>query len=152
MTAPSSNLWLKLKTRRLIEACGGLDEASRACAEGCRPYSVPHLSRCQNPATPDLAPIDVVACLEAYCGQPIVSRALMEARPDAPAVGDVRDEATEVTESAASLQRRIREALANDGVIDRREAGEIARAVEEAMGELRDVAACLAGIVAGGAK
>ena len=47
MMRADPNRWLKLKTRQLIAACGGLDEASRACAEGCRPYSIPHLSRCQ---------------------------------------------------------------------------------------------------------
>lgn len=146
-----SVLWLKLKTRKLIAACGGLEEASRACAEGGRRYSVPHLSRCQNPETPDLLPIDIVACLEAYCGQKIVSRALFEVVRETQTVGDVRDEASEVTECAASLQRRIREALANDGVIDRREAAGIAQDVEDAMSQLRDVAACLANIV-GGAK
>lgn len=145
-----STLWLKLKTRKLIDLCGGLDEASRACAELARPYSSKQLSRCQLPNDPNLLPIDIVAALEAYCGDPVVSRAMVEARPAATVPGDLRDEASEVTEQAAALQRRIREALSDDGEIDAREAAEIAEGVERGMDELRDVAAALAAIVGKG--
>ena len=83
MTSQTPRLWLKHKTAQLILACGGLSETSRACGELARSYSVPHLSRCQNPNAPDYLPIDIVLCLEAYCGQPIVTAAMAEARPSA---------------------------------------------------------------------
>lgn len=114
MSGADPKRWLKLKTRRLIEACGGLDEASRACAEGCRPYSVKHLSRCQVPTAPDFLPIDIVLCLEAYCGEAIVTGAMAEARPSAVVAGDLRDELSDVVEGGAALISRWRAVMADN--------------------------------------
>ncbi|HWW11291.1 MAG TPA: hypothetical protein VN018_02160, partial [Brevundimonas sp.] len=97
----TSRRWLKLKTKRLIEACGGLKEASAACAEGSRPYSDKQLSRCQVVDAPDFLPIDIVLCLEAYCGEPIVTGAMAEARPAAVEAGELRDELSDVVEGGA---------------------------------------------------
>lgn len=144
-----STLWLKAKTRSLIAACGGLTEASRACAEGARNYSVQHLSRCQTAGLPDMLPIDIVACLEAYCGDPIVSRAMVEARPATLVPGQLRDEGDDVIEAAGALFGRIRAALSDDGQINAREAGEIAGLLETAQAELRDVAGALDGLIRG---
>lgn len=134
--------WLKLKSRLLIKACGGLESASEACAAECRPYSVKQLSRCQNPAAPDLLPIDIVDCLEAYCGQHLVSQAIANSKPRTGTPGELRDESSEVTETAAELQRHVREALA-DGVIEPDEAGRLMEIVQAGKDHLADVEACL---------
>lgn len=134
--------WLKLRTRLLITACGGLAEAEAACAAECRAYSVKQLSRCQNARAPDMMPIDIVLCLEAYCGKPLVSRAMADSRPSTGTAGELRDEASEVTETGAELQRHIREALA-DGDIDPQEAACLLGIVQTAKSHLDDVEACL---------
>lgn len=114
MTAANPKLWLKLKTRKLIEACGGLEEASRVCREACRAYSVPQLSRCQVPTAPDFLPVDIVLCLEAYCGEAIVTGAMAEARPSAVIAGDLRDELSDVVEGGAALTSRWRMMMADN--------------------------------------
>lgn len=136
--------WLKMKTRQLIKQCGGLDAASEACAAECRPYSVKQLSRCQNPNAPDLLPLDILDCLEAFCGQRIVSQAMAASRARTGTTGELRDEASEVTETAAELQRHIREALADDGEIDPAEAVGLMEIVQAGKGHFADVEACLA--------
>lgn len=134
--------WLKMKTRQLIDACGGLDLASEVCAAECRPYSVAQLSRCQNPNAPDLLPIDILDCLEGHCGKPVVSAAISNSKPRTGTVGELRDESSEVTEAAAELQRHIRTALA-DGEIDPAEASSLLALTHEAMKQLSDVEDCL---------
>ena len=124
MSEIAPNRWLKLKTKLLIKACGGLEEASAACKESCREYSVPHLSRCQRPEKPDFLPIDIVQCLEAYCGQPIVTAAMAEARPAGDVVGALRDEVADVIERGGDLSKAVRAAMA-DGQVDPREGAEI---------------------------
>ncbi|WP_292052078.1 MULTISPECIES: hypothetical protein [unclassified Brevundimonas] len=143
--------WLKMKTRQLIAECGGLEEAAAACKEECRPYSVQQLSRCQNPRAADMLPLDIQDCLEAYCGRPVISQALTVARPHTGTVGELRDESSEVTETAALLQRRIRESLANDGEIDPVEAAHLMDVVREGMGHLADVEASLKPLLKRGA-
>lgn len=138
----TSNRWLKLKTRQLIAKCGGLDEASRACAEGCRTYSIPHLSRCQVAGGPDFLPIDIVLCLEAYCGEPIVTGAMAESRPSAVSGGDLRDELSDVVEGGAALMTRYRTIMA-DGRMDVRERGEMSAALEALIEEVRQAQAAL---------
>ncbi|WGM45258.1 hypothetical protein KOAAANKH_00119 [Brevundimonas sp. NIBR10] len=147
-------LLLKAKFKALVQACGGLDEAVAACraaeesGQG-RAYSKAQLSRCCVPTAPDFAPIDIVAVLEDFCGEPIVSRALVEARPAVAGVGDIRDEASEATEAAASLQGAVRRALAGDNRIEAHEAREILDLVEKGMAEFRDVASSLGDILKG---
>ena len=124
MSAPEPNRWLKLKTKLLIKACGGLEEASAACAASCRPYSVPHLSRCQRPDTPDFLPIDIVLCLQDYCGEPLITAAMTEVRPAGDVVGCLRDEVADVIERGGDLSKAVRAAMA-DGQVDPREGAEI---------------------------
>lgn len=143
MSAAQPNLWLKLKTRQLIKACGTLEEASRACEAECRPYSVPHLSRCQNAEQPDFLPIDIVMCLEAYCGQPIVTAAMAQARPAGDAVGCLRDEVTDFIERGGDLSRAVRAAF-GDGVIDPREGAEIGLMLDGAFADLHQARQALA--------
>lgn len=143
MTGGEPNRWLKLKSKQLIKACGGLDEASRVCREDCRPYSVPQLSRCQVPTAPDFLPIDIVLCLEAYCGQPIVTGAMAEARPSAVVAGDFRDELSDVIEGGAALLGRYRAIMA-DQRMDPAERAEMAMGLEGLMEEVRQAQAALA--------
>lgn len=142
MTAAAQSRWLKLKTRQLIAKCGGLDEASRACAEGARPYSIPHLSRCQVAGGPDFLPIDIVQCLEAYCGEPIVTGAMAESRPSVVTGGDLRDELSDVVEGGAALMTRYRAIMA-DGRMDGRERTEMSAALEALIEEVRQAQAAL---------
>lgn len=97
--------------RRLIEACGGLLEAAEACRVGKSA-----LADYQNPHGEGFMPADVIADLEADCGQRIYSRALFEEGSDACEARDLKDAASEATEEVVSFQRRVRLATA-DGVI-----------------------------------
>lgn len=142
MTEANPNRWLKLKTRKLIAACGGLEEASRVCREECRPYSVPHLSRCQVPTAPDYLPIDIVLCLEAYCGEAIVTGAMAEARPTSVVAGDLRDELSDVVEGGAALTSRWRSMMA-DNRLTPAERSEMAAGLEGLAEEVRQAQAAL---------
>lgn len=134
--------WLKLQTRLLIKAVGGLEVASAVCEAECRSYSVAQLSRCQTPTAPDMLPLDIVDCLESYCGQRIVSRALAST-VRAVSGGNLRDEASDVTEAAADLQKHVRIALADDGVISPQEAAELMQLVEKIASEAAEVKSAL---------
>ena len=83
-------------TRQLIKACGGIDEASTAC---CLKRS--RLGECQIPGSGAFLPIDVVAALEQYCGEPIISRALVEARPAYVHTAGLLTEALDTAEEAS---------------------------------------------------
>lgn len=82
----------------LITACGGLDEAAHACRVGKS-----SLSDYQNPVLTAFMPADVICDLEAYCGDAIYSRAIMESRPSEPTRGDVMVETHEAVQAAAAL-------------------------------------------------
>lgn len=142
MSGLDSKRWLKLKTRQLIDRCGGLEEASRACRETCRPYSVPHLSRCQVPTAPDYLPIDIVLCLEAYCGEPIITGAMAEARPSAVVAGDLRDELTDVITGGSALLTRWRAIMADDHA-DASERAEMRLGLQALAEEVRQAEAAL---------
>lgn len=143
MSPREPNRWLKLKTRQLVKACGGLEEASNACEAACRPYSVPHLSRAQNASYPDCyLPIDIVHALEAYCGEPIVSAAMAESRPWGEPVGNVRDEMAEVIERGADIGRALREVMA-DGRIEPREEAELSVMLDALSADVSEVRAAL---------
>lgn len=83
---------------QLIAACGGLDEAAAACRVGKST-----LSTYQNPQETATMPADVMADLEAYCGEPIYSREIAESRPSAPVAGNALTETHEVVQAAAAL-------------------------------------------------
>lgn len=84
--------------RELIEACGGLEEASHNCR-----VSKSGLSDYQNVCVVSFMPADVMADLEAYCGQPIYSQAVADLRPSTPDVGDALTETHEAVQAAAAL-------------------------------------------------
>lgn len=118
-----------LITSQLIDKCGGLEEASRACKEMGQPYSVAQLSRCQTLGSGCSLPLRVIACLEEYCGEPIVGKALVEARPAALQIDCAMTEAAETTEAAACFQAKVRRAVA-DGVVSSAEQAELEREAE----------------------
>ena len=130
---------LKLLTRELIQACGGLAEAAQASR-----YDVTRLSRCQTPSTPDFLAIDVVGKLEAYCGKAIISQALVDEQPDQLASADLLNEACEVNEAGGELQRVVRLA-AQDGKITPREEDEIRRHADGVIRQAHDVLAAIGG-------
>lgn len=82
----------------LITACGGLDEAAASCRVGKS-----SLSDYQNPVLTSYMPADVICDLEAYCGDAIYSRAMMESRPSEPTRGDIMVETHEAVQAAAAL-------------------------------------------------
>ena len=87
----------KRHAKALIEACGGLDEAAAACR-----VSKTSLSDYQNPCLTSFMPADVMADLEAYCGEPIYSRAIADSRPSEPQAGCVLKETHEAVQAAAA--------------------------------------------------
>lgn len=117
---------LAATARKLINACGGLDEASRACGVAGRPYSVAQLSRCQTAGAGCFLPSHIIACLEDYCGDSIFGRAFVEARPSAVEIDCAMTEAAETTEAAASFQAKVRRAVA-DGVVSAAEQTDLER-------------------------
>lgn len=118
--------------RALIDACGGLAEASEACGT-----SKSVLSTYQNPEEHATMSARVIADLEAYCGEPLYSRALFEARPSAADARDLLDEACEAAEAVAGFQRKVRLAT-RDGQITPRERDDLARTGAEAVEQLRE--------------
>lgn len=62
-------------------------------------------------------PADVIAALEAYCGEPHYSRAISEERPAAAIARHVLTEACEAAEMTLGLQQLVRLAT-EDGSLD----------------------------------
>lgn len=143
MSAPSA-AWLKLKTRQLIKANGGTEAASEICEAECRTYGAPQLSKCETAGNPAFLPLDILACLEAAAGDPIISRALCERGQGATTPkGSLTDEACDLSEAAMELQKHIRAALADDGQIDPAEASALLAKTLAAKKELAEVEALL---------
>lgn len=126
-----------LAARRLVAACGGLMEAAAACRVGKT-----QLADYQSAEGVGFMPADVMADLEAYCGAPIYSRMLVEARPAGPETFDLAREACDAAEAAGRLQRGARQA-ADDGAITERERRELVDIYAEALDQLRQVGALL---------
>lgn len=134
MTALSDREHARL-ARELIEACGGLDEASRATG-----LSKGQLSRCQQAHYRETLSARTINCLEAYSDRAIYSAAMADAVGVVRAVGELREHACDLTEAASLALGSVRKALSDDGKISPREADAIARAeveVERALENLR---------------
>jgi hypothetical protein len=123
-----------LAARRLIAACGGLMEAAAACRVGKT-----QLADYQSAEGVGFMPADVMADLEAYCGSPIYSRMLVEARPAGPDTRDLAREACDAAEAGGRLQHRASDA----GAVTERERRELAEIYAEALEQLRQVGALL---------
>jgi hypothetical protein len=124
--------------RDLVSACGGLEEAAGACR-----LKKSRLSDFQDPGSGAFMPADVIADLEAWCGEPIYSRSLFEARPGGEKAAELAAEACQTTEVAAALQGLIRNLGAKrltEGA--RRQALADVKALE---GHVRSMAAALDG-------
>ena len=113
-----------LLARNLIKACGGLEEASKASR-----LQKSQLSNAQNPNHDGVLPIDVVGDLESYCGDPLYSRALVEACRAVSGSGDVVGEAIDVNAQVAALSSHIHHAK-SDNIISPRESDEIQGVIE----------------------
>lgn len=120
--------------RTLIAACGGLDESATHCR-----VSKSKLSDYSNPNVTLFTPADVIADLENYCGIPVYSRALFGRFDDARHAGDLRSAVYELTETAATLQGRVREALANNVLTqaELKEITDIERQTEDVLDKVR---------------
>jgi hypothetical protein len=122
----------------LIDACGGLAEASRACrvSEGV-------LSTYQNPNRPECnMPADVMSDLEKHCGKPIYSGFIRRNLGLTVEPGNLRDLGCLLTEEGADFQAFIRRALA-DGVLS---ANEIDTARQELAAAENVLARCRASL------
>lgn len=122
--------------RELIKACGGLVAAAGACR-----LSRSQLSSITDPATTSFMPADVMADLEAYCGEPLYSRALVEARPAERDLQDFLTEILEGSEAMLGLQAFVRLELRGGHVnqLDERRRRELAHRLITLGKELRDV-------------
>jgi hypothetical protein len=138
-----SDRLLALLTEKLIAKCGGLTEASAACAEVARPYSVTQLSRCQTVGSGCYLPLDIIAGLERYCGEPVISRALAERSTIEVSGARLADMACVFAEEASDVQRHLRQALADDR-LSPREIKEGHRQIAEARAALDRTEAALA--------
>jgi hypothetical protein len=116
--------------RQLIAACGGLIEA--ASADGCR-LEKSRLSEFCDPKSGAFMPADVMAALEAYCGEPLYSRAICEERPANVVARHVLTETCEAAELSLALQQLVRLAT-EDGSLDATEK----MAIEKLLAKVED--------------
>lgn len=103
--------------RSLIDACGGVDEILRQDPPVCRRHRS-QLFEYRNGKA--MMPADVMSDLEAYAGEPIYSRVLVERRPARPADACPREAALDHSVRSGGLQALLREVL-RDGVVTLRE-------------------------------
>jgi hypothetical protein len=136
---------LKAATRQLVSAAGGGNEAAKATRVGQQVLSgygslaPEHRDR--------FAPLDVVADLEAECGQPIVTRklaalnnCLLVQLPTGPGHGAVTERSGRSAHEFGEVMAGVFGALANDGRITPDEAGPILNDIRELMLELAGLA------------
>lgn len=127
-----------LLAKRLIQSCGGLEEA----AENCR-LERSRLAEFQNPEAAAFMPADVMVDLEAYAGEPIYSRAIAGERPAVETPQTLLTEVMEGTEAAAELQALTRRAL-EDGRLTPGERLRLEAAVMAVEDQARETRAALA--------
>lgn len=111
----------------LISACGGLEEASRACR-----VRRSALSGYQSASDPSCMPADVMDALEDYADQgPTYSGAISERRLFPTPIGNLAELACEFSEVSLDVQGLCRRALA-DGNLSPREVAVIHEAERDA--------------------
>ncbi len=134
--------------RQLVAKCGGVDEIVRNHACRLKASRLYQLCDANGGA---YATVDAIADLEAYCGEPVYSRALVEARPARPDVAGVVDEACEISESAAHLQKTVRLAKGRGGLTlrERIKIEELLEALSDEMRALRVAADVDAAVTSG---
>ena len=124
-----------LFAKTLIDRCGGLDEV--LTIPGLR-VKKPQLSNYQNPHVAAFMPADVIATLEAYCGEAIYSRALFDAVIFTPELGELVSDACAVAEDTAALQATIRR-MTSGGHLTPRQSDELLKAHGHVMRGLQRV-------------
>jgi hypothetical protein len=124
--------------RQLYAACEGVPAI--IAAKVCRLKSPGHLYEFGDPKSCAFMPADVMADLEAFCGEPIYSRALVEHRPSRIDAAELLTEAMETTEVAALLMSTVRKAAA-DHHIDPAEKRLIDKQLEQLEQQLRETRA-----------
>jgi hypothetical protein len=121
----------------LIEACGGLEEAARACR-----VRKSALSGYQNANDPSTMPGDVMDALEEYAQQgPLYSGAIAERRMFPPVTGCLKELAFDLAQESMDVVATVRAALA-DGRLSINDLNAIAAAerdAEEALERVRAV-------------
>jgi hypothetical protein len=125
---------LKLLTRDLIAACGGLPCAARATG-----LSEGQLSRCQNPNAPDFLNLKATLRLQQFCGKAIITAPMTDASAEEPG-SDVFEEVLDVVEAAGAALVTARKAKA-DGRKTPNETREIDRALILVEQEVREARA-----------
>jgi hypothetical protein len=113
---------LKLLTRDLISACGGLPCAARATG-----LSEGQLSRCQNPNAPDFLNLKATLRLQQFCGKAIITAAMTEATGEEPCA-DVFEEVLDVVQAASVALDTARKAKA-----DGKKTANETRAIDQAL-------------------
>lgn len=134
---------LALLTSKLIDRCGGLSEASTACEQLSRHYSITQLSRCQTVGSGCFLPLDILAALESYCGDPVVSSGLVSRASVKVETADLLTSACEAAEEGSDVLRVIRAAI-RDGKLSRREIRLGLVEIEESRAALNRTEAALA--------
>lgn len=127
-----------LLARQLIAACGGLGEAARVAR-----LKRSRLAECQDPQARAFLPVDVVADLEAYAGEPLYSRALVAARPFAVSSEGAWTEACHTVEDSAQLLTLVRMAVGRGQGFSPRELAAVETAIlkiEAELDQLRNAA------------
>ncbi len=86
---------------------------------------------------PENLPIDIVLCLEAYCGELTITGAMAEARPSAVVAGDLRDKLSEWSRAPP----RCWPAMMADNTSDAGERAEMSAGLEALVEEVRQALA-----------
>ncbi|SNY94095.1 hypothetical protein SAMN04515647_4418 [Cohaesibacter sp. ES.047] len=112
-------LRLRHRCRALIKTCGGIE-----CAADLSRVSQAHIGRYGAPDGRDWMPADVIADLEKDIGEPVVSRALVQALgfevvklPDGRWDGDINQQLAAMFKEVGEVTHHIGECLADDGEI-----------------------------------
>ncbi|MCL8385495.1 phage regulatory CII family protein [Xanthobacter aminoxidans] len=142
-------LTLKGATRRLVEACGGVESASAVTRTGFQT-----LSKYGLPKEIVFVPVDVVADLEADAGDPLVTRALAALAGHVlvplphgdPGKGRWYRHISEIAKDVGSVVQRLGEALEDDGEVSKAEMRALAlrERVQHAIAELATLDRALA--------
>lgn len=147
---------LKQATADLVDACGGLKPAAGAARVG-RTALFRYTDDADEHADRYM-PVDIVAALEARCGEPIVTEWLaLEAgcvlmRLPAGAPESWVKTLSRLNDEHSDVIRSLCEALDNDGEIDAREAGAAIEEIDEDIRALGTLRAQLVRIRDGGAS
>lgn len=143
--APMSAMRHAFLADRLNTACGGLVEASGYCR-----VQKTLLGYYADPLVPIFMPADVIADLEAYCGEPLYSRELFELRPARADANSALAEACDSVQAAAEVLSTVRAAAA-DGVLTVEEQLAIEAAAAHLEQQIRELRAA-AGLGAAGVR